>query len=398
MISGVKSTGSCGLFAGSAAGGVAALGLFEPAGAAQWSDQAVAGRGVDFDGDGIADALIGYLGGHGGGGSRLSGSRTAMARSGRDGHLIWKNFVDARGRWFDPTSRDAYDLSAFALPAGDLDGDGTVDVIVRKRPASGWSPGWSRSSANIELLSGRTGARLWTVRLLPDGTGASGLDWLEPRVIEPHGAPDLIVQSGLGETARLARVSGRSGRILWDVDVSGERRVNRHIENPPHFVADLDGDGGLDCLTVLPHSDPSELPGYILAAVSLRDGKLLWSRVVTLRGDFERLGDVRVGDIDGDKRCEVVVVEGFGGDRGKIDVGIRVFDGRDGALRWRWKPDMGRSIALDRQAIALANFEGRGVEGVCVACVAAMPSGLQRRIVVLGPDGEERVQREAAAL
>ncbi len=317
------------------------LGRFAPAGGDQYTDRAGEGRGVDFDGDGIADTLIGYPGERGGPGSRLSGSRTVAARSGRDGRLIWKSFVDARGSWFNPTGRDDYELSELAVPAGDLDGDGTADVIVRKLAASGSSPTRSRSSAAIELLSGKSGTKLWSVSFLPDGAGAWPSDWVEPCAIEPNGTSDLIVQSGQGESVRLARVSGRNGRIVWDVDIARERRVEIRVENLPHFLADLDGDGGLDALTVLPHADQ---PGYTLAAVSLREGKPLWSRAVTLRGEFVRLGEIRVGDIDGDKRCEVVVLDGFGGERGKIDVGVRAFDGRDGTLRWTWKPGAGAGL------------------------------------------------------
>ncbi len=373
-----------------------ALGRFEPAGAAGRKEGARAGAGVDFDGDGIADTLIADLGVVGGSSARPRGSRSAMARSGRDGHLIWKNLVDARGRWFDPTSRDEYELSAFAVPEGDLDGDGTADVIVRKRPARAWFPESSRVAATIELLSGSSGTRLWTVSLVPNGAADSLSDWLEACMIEPNGAPDLIVQIDKGESVRLVRVSGRSGRILWDVDISGERQVNVQPVNLPHVLADLDGDGGLDVLTVLPHSDPSEFTGYNLAAVSLRDGKRLWSRVVTLRGEFERLGDLQVGDIDGDRRCDVVVLEVSGGERGKVDAGVRAFDGRDGTPRWTWKPGMVRSIARDRQVITLADFEGRSIQSVCVACVAAAPGGLQRWIIVLDRDGNARRERQVA--
>ena len=68
-------------------------------------------------------------------------------------------------------------------------------------------------------------------------------------------------------------------------------------------------------------------------------------RVLRLRPGYDFLGDLRVGDVDGDGRPEVVALEGFGDRDDKIDIGVRVFGGRDGALRWRWKPDMGRSIA-----------------------------------------------------
>ncbi len=73
-----------------------ALGQFEPAGAIDRS-VGIRGRGaVDFDRDGIADTLVSELAAPGTQDHRTTGSRTAVARSGRDGHLIWKASIDPR--------------------------------------------------------------------------------------------------------------------------------------------------------------------------------------------------------------------------------------------------------------------------------------------------------------
>ena len=47
--------------------------------------------------------------------------------------MIWKTVLDPRGSWFNPRSGDQYELCAFPPPEGDLNGDGTADVIVKKR-------------------------------------------------------------------------------------------------------------------------------------------------------------------------------------------------------------------------------------------------------------------------
>ena len=214
-------------------------------------------------------------------------------------------------------------------------------------------------------------------------------------MVERRGAPDLVVQSRRNSGVRLARLRGGDGRVLWDVVTSGDASRDRFVDVPPHCFADLDGDGGLDALIALPDGDITG-PRRTVAAVSLRDGRRLWAQEVAARPGFDVLGDLRVGDVDADGRPDVVAIEGFGDLEDKIDIGVRVFAGRDGALRWRWKPGMARSIAPETQAITLANFEGRGISSVCVACVAATPSGLERRVVVLDRDGTERVQRHVA--
>ncbi len=62
-----------------------ALGRFEPAGSRGAAAEAVARSKVDFDGDGVADTLIGYVPAPGSFDPETTGSHTAVVRSGRDG-------------------------------------------------------------------------------------------------------------------------------------------------------------------------------------------------------------------------------------------------------------------------------------------------------------------------
>ena len=87
---------------------------------------------ADFDGDGIADTLTANLTAPGDTPSTATGSGTAIARSGRDGRLLWKTEFDARRGWFDRDRGEDYTLTSYPLPDGDLDGDGRPDVIVRE--------------------------------------------------------------------------------------------------------------------------------------------------------------------------------------------------------------------------------------------------------------------------
>ena len=95
---------------------------------------------VDFDGDGTADIWTDDVRAPGSNAIDTSGSRTAVARSGRDGRVIWKSVLDPRETWFEPDHGESYGLSALPLPTGDLNGDGTPDVIVQKYPPTAGPP------------------------------------------------------------------------------------------------------------------------------------------------------------------------------------------------------------------------------------------------------------------
>jgi hypothetical protein len=373
-----------------------ALGRFNAAGAFDRDVESIGSREVDFDADGVADVLIDGVIAPGERRYDLTGSHTVLARSGRDGHLIWKAQIDPRGSWFYPDGGDQYDVIAFPLPAGDLDGDGTADVIVKKNPGHMSYSSGPPETAPIELFSGRTGARLWSASLLGIGfrpPGVSQLDWTEPRVIEPHGTPDLIVQRGGENGYKLARISGRDGRILWEVTISNDASAPFSRANPPHAFGDLDGDGRLDLLTVMPQLKQDGTTEYTLLAFSLRDGKRLWSQPVRFRLDFASVGGLCVGDVDGDKQPDVVVLEAFDENQ-KDELTVRVFDGRDAKVRWTWKSGFAPQLNVGWQSIALADFDGGGISTVCIGFSVQRMFAWRQRFVVLDGQGKERVRRE----
>ena len=82
------------------------------------------------------------------------------------------------------------------------------------------------------------------------------IHWIEPRVIDPNGRPDLIVESSTSwDGWWLTRVSGRDGRVLKNTSTSDQADPGAiNFGKPPHAFEDLDGDGGLDAIVVLPYS------------------------------------------------------------------------------------------------------------------------------------------------
>jgi hypothetical protein len=89
----------------------------------------------DFDGDGMSDLLSNDFEAPPIWPLRLD-RQTVLARSGRNGHLLWQTQLDAwekRVYWLGRTWE--YRFMALALPGGDLDGDAVADVVVSKRVA-----------------------------------------------------------------------------------------------------------------------------------------------------------------------------------------------------------------------------------------------------------------------
>ncbi len=399
---------------------------------------------ADLDGDGIADALnvspraphqtaTDAIASHamgpfldqgfrqvGAAANDPPGSRTAIARSGRDGQVIWKTELDPRRIWYERDHGESYSLTTQALPAGDLDGDGTPEVLVQKHPGQ---PGTLQiqqaATLPLQILSGRTGRWLWSAGPLPMGFEAYGysiIHWIEARNVQPHGAPDLLVRHGspfvppslLGNTLplgggrrtsasgpikpRLARVSGRDGRILWDIPLSEQPDPNPNMSNAaaPGF-GDLDGDGALDAVMVLPGWTGTSRPDHELKVVSLRDGRLLWSLRLDNKSTFTNSFQSAVADLDGDKRPEVVVSEQPAAGE-QVAFAIKVLEGRDGSVRWTWNGGAPENPSNRVYGwLCLANFEGDGPRTVCLNFND--PKGLYR-ILVFDETGQERASRE----
>ena len=309
---------------------------------------------------------------------------------GEPGGVIRKTGIDPRGNWFDPTSRITYQLKALSLPAGDLDGDGTADLVLDRSEGGGLPGKTAGNTLAIDLLSGRTGARIWSGGHLPDSPLRKAnmtVQSTEACIVDGKGRSDLIVaQSGdFGNgVCSLARVSGRDGRVLWEVELP---QMGFTAGDLPLFLEDLDGDGALDALAVV---SPGGIGGgdHSAVAISLRDGKRLWTANVALGIPLSVWRRIRVGDVDGDKRAEVVVIGEPFPSVGS-DTTVRMLDGRDGTLRWQWDLKGRQYSVVESRDLALADFDGDGTRRICVSawemegpCVT----------VVLDASGKERAR------
>ena len=404
-----NSDGELRAFRGEAPEAWRALGLFRVADSTDYAVETCRDASVDLDGDGITDTLIIGVHAPGGWGNETTGSHTAVARSGRDGRTIWKTVVDPRESWLEPNSGDFYQVSALPLPEGDFDGDGTPDVIVSRVIHPGGSKGVRRDESKLALkvFSGRTGARLWSAGASPLGFQAQGSSTrvqLYARAVESKGKPDLFVRhtSSAGTVALakgkaasigtpcLARISGRDGRVLWDVAFEEQLDAASLRPRSETQFDDLDGDGGLDMLISLPRSYPDREDENRLIAISLRDGRRLWSRLLQL--EWKSGFTTCVGDFDGDERKEVViadVVEREAENPGKLQ--LQALDGRDGKPKWVWNAGAQLEQQDERVQLMSANFNGLGRKEVCASFQV---NDELRRIVVLDGNGKEQARRD----
>jgi hypothetical protein len=386
-----------------------ALGAFAPAGKAGYPASGKMQRGAaDFDGDGIADTLSGPLGFSGDSTSDETGSRTAIARSGRDGHALWKTVLDPPWLWFLPEPARSYYPAVFPLPEGDLDGDGTSDVIVQEYTQDETAIRRQPAALPIQLLSGRDGRHLWSAGRLPLGFEARGFStvtWLEARVIEPSAPPDLLVRHRspfLKASAkpapplpwppareRLARVSGRTGHVVWDIPLEEQPSKPEPGAPQPPKIEDIDGDGKLDAAVIVRHPNPSGQSEFELKVFSLHDGVSRWTRVLPYQGFVAECPSVEIGK-GGPNDSATVFVNELPTSSTSNELVVRALDGRNGTDRWTWRSGVAegkQTLYGDIDAIALDRAEK---DAICVTY-----SDLRRecKIVIVDARGKERARR-----
>jgi len=360
----------------------------------------------DFDGDGVTDVLSNDFEPPRIGPGPRTESRTALARSGRDGRILWRTRLDPWEDWFSwawVERTTAYGFDPLRLRGGDLNGDGVPEVLVR-RGANRISM-YHRGPAALPLtaLSGRDGRPLWSAGLLPpfDSTrlGEPYIDGIDGCACEPRGLPDvlaaydlafenaLIPRSVFDQELRLARLRGRDGRVIWDVLLATYKGGITKRSGFVHEIADLDGDGGLEIVLLLRgNSNMGPRPDE-LRVLSLATGATRWLHQLSRVGPM--FPAFAVGDLDGDGRQEVIVSELQIGTAIEVDV----LDGRDGTIRWTWRGGEARGSSDQNAPLRLAGFDGGRRKDICVNFGIAEG---RRRVVILDAQGQTRGSRELA--
>jgi hypothetical protein len=384
------------------------LGRFAPTSVASKEFSARPEPAADLDGDGVADALNTDF--QAPFANRQPGTRTVLARSGRDGRLLWKTPVDSRRPFDDEERWDWYECGTFSLPHGDIDGDGTPDVFVRRKLPNP-TPDHQAAILPLDLISGRTGRHMWSAGPLPlaaEVFGVSQVHSIDVRALVHNGAPEVFalystirfrrgggVPTGGSKEYRLARIAGRDGRVLWDINLIDERLdpITETLRLPE--FGDLDADGALDAVLLLRPSPKKPTPtDFELRGISLRHGAALWSTSLKFASNSFKPANApqfTMVDFAGDRRPEILVTEEPAAGTG-IEFVLKALSGHDGSVLWTWRS--GPEVQRDRPVYGLictGDFDGNGRPLVCLGL--SDPQG-KCRLILLDGRGTEVARHE----
>jgi hypothetical protein len=323
--------------------------------------------------------------------------------------VLWKAVLDPKRFWFGHEPGRAYQLAAYPPPDGDLDGDSTPDIIVEKSSNDPAAIGREPVSLPIQALSGRDGRSLWSAGPIPLGFEAHGhtrVLWFEPRIFRPGDPPDVLVlhrnpflkpasptaapPNAWGPTMeRLARVSGRTGRVIWDVPLEDQPSQQEPGWPTPPKIADLDGDGNPDTALRVQRMQRGERSAFELRAISLRDGAGLWSRTLVYQGFISEFPSYEIGRGGKGQPATVYITESPG-TADSNELLVHALDARDGSIRWTWRSGVGEGDRRVFGGIDPINLDGEGKDSICITY-----SDYRREthIVLLDPQRREIARR-----
>lgn len=381
----------------------------------------------DFDGDGIAE-LSQPMGGRG-------VDYSVQIASGRDGRIIsqWKT------DWPEtPHTFTVGDLQSFPAPLGDFDGDGLADLLIT-RDLRFWdiesdAPEFMKNKTVpllMQAISGKTGQRIWggprwqlPDGLRPESTEPRSAAWQAARMnqvssstlravdLERDGQPELLMtlrlsgqqpdkQGGVApishQEMQLTLIDSRRGTVRWSepcTELLG--KGGEHLSTVAQLLldasADLNGDGTLDILLLTATKAPDGSSVGNIQAYSGRDGKPLWKPDTRPWAWFNSHTDgiPQVGDLDGDGRPEVVLLET------KEPMVVKVLSGDTGETRWTWKGALAPGSSFDPSVLIVgahrtaAASEAQTVETPRqrLVTVTTAETGNDRYLVLLDHTGQ----------
>lgn len=220
-----------------------------------------------------------------------------------------------------PSEADFYKYRWYAsFPLGDLDGDGTLEVVVTTPDNSG-EP--DRVIALKDVPGQSPSAQvLWTFTS-PEPPGNWGFDQYSAALADANGDGLLDVFFS-AKSGTVRALSGLTGQVIWEYD------TNHFIEAGP-MVADLDGDGSQEVIVTTdcqpgPECITQGIQGgalYVFAAAPGTSDPLLWSLDLLKKSDS---AEAAIVDLDADDGQNIKALV-FGAWDGKLHVVWRNLDG-----------------------------------------------------------------------
>ncbi len=256
--------------------------------------------------------------------------------------------------------------------AGDVDRDGFVDVLV----GAPRDDDQGTSSGSVSLLSGKTGGLLfkWTGHSADDRfgyavAGAGDVDgdgWLDVIV----GAPfDDTIPGHYG----VARVfSGQTGAVIWTLTGIG---IPSSFGYAVDAAGDVDQDGRADLLIAAPFESSPAYQGGVVRVISGATGAALLSFHGDATLDQFGAAAANAGDVNNDGRDDFIVGAPAADGPMGVNTGlVRVFSGADGAVLHSWMgtlTDWNVGVSVD----GVGDVNGDGYGDVVVGDLAGNSFG-----------------------
>lgn len=178
------------------------------------------------------------------------------------------------------------------LGAGDLNGDGTPDIVV----GAPWEDPGGNNSGKVWALDGADGSTLWS----DDGAGATHEygDYLaRAGDVNNDGRPDVL--AGAGDSNYVRVLSGVDGSVIWNITGSSD-----FFGPDAATIGDINGDGHDDFAIGNPILvDPRDEVAYYSGRTGLEMGRFIADENNTSFGRALAGG----GDLDGDGTLDLVI-------------------------------------------------------------------------------------------